>query len=77
MLYSFTAYITGIATDAGDDEDALFEAGCTDALIAVVSGKMRLDFDREAPSYDAAVASALRNVQKAGGEIVRVDRIYD
>jgi len=51
---------------------ALFEAGCDDALIAVVSGTLLLDFHRDGLSFEDAVKSASRGVELAGGKVVRV-----
>jgi hypothetical protein len=53
----------------GDYEDRLYDAGCSDALVAVVSGRLFLDFDRDAASFDAAVQSARRDVERAGGHV--------
>lgn len=75
MLYSFTVHVLGINLDNEYYEDALHDAGCTDALIAVVDGDLYLDFSRQAASFDLAVQSAKREVEKAGGRVVAVDRI--
>jgi predicted DNA-binding transcriptional regulator AlpA len=46
--------------------DALFEAGCDDALVGTAQhGSIGLDFSRSARNAQAAVASAIRGVQKA------------
>jgi hypothetical protein len=68
----FTLQVTNIQADR--TEDALFEAGCDDALVAVVDEAMFLDFDREAPSLGEAIESAVHNVEQAGGRVVRIDR---
>ena len=72
MNYAFTLEVSGIDTGRENYEDALYEAGCDDALIAVVNGTMYLDFHREASSFEDAVKSASRNVKLAGGKVVRV-----
>jgi hypothetical protein len=74
-LYSFTLHVTDIRTDNEYYEDALYNAGCTDALVVIKDGELFLDFDRQAPSYDLAVQSATRSVQQAGGRVIGVDRI--
>jgi hypothetical protein len=43
-----------------------------DALIAVVNGTIFLDFYRDGLSFEDAVESASRNVELAGGKVVRV-----
>jgi hypothetical protein len=74
--YSFTVEVAGISpTEEERYEDRLYAAGCDDALVAVINGTLFLDFDREAPSYDKAVESAVHNVTKAGGKVVHVTRI--
>lgn len=46
--------------------DALFEAGCDDALIGVaVQGHLSLDFTREAPDPVTALRSAMADVRRA------------
>lgn len=51
-----------------DDEivDALYEAGCDDALVVKRGGAFVIEFDREAANYAAAAESALRAVRAAG-----------
>ena len=74
--FSFTVYVSGISTE-GAYEDALFEAGCDDALVCVRDGELFLDFDRQAESYESAVASARRDVERAGGQVVKVEPIIE
>ena len=73
--YSFTLEVDGIDLDSRY-EDALYAAGCDDALVAVVNDRLTIDFDREAFNLDAAIGSAVRNVLDAGGRItsVRVEK---
>jgi hypothetical protein len=61
------------ALDAGSPEadwervgDALYEAGCDDALLGASCGLMYLAFTRKAPSLTQALASAIADVEKAG-----------
>jgi predicted TIM-barrel enzyme len=72
--FSFLVGVTGLDTESSDYEDALFEAGCDDALISVVDGRLRLDFEREAESYDSAIETARRDIQKAGGSVAYIER---
>ena len=71
MSHLFTIQVSGIDLNR-DYEDALYGAGCDDALIAVIDNAVYLDFDREAPSFDQAVESAKRDVARAGGQVVCV-----
>lgn len=73
--FSFALHVTGPDLSNDRYEDPFYEAGCDDALIVVSDGALHLDFDREAPSYDEAVQSAIADVQKAGGRVRRVERL--
>jgi hypothetical protein len=55
--------------------DALYEAGCDDGTIAYQAGVISIAFAREAPSMKEAIASAIRDVEKAGvgARVVRVE----
>ncbi len=46
-------------------ENALFEAGCDDGTLAFRNGVGYLEFDRQAPSLDAAILSAIGDVERA------------
>jgi len=67
--HSFSIEITGGILRHPEFEDILYEAGCSDALIAIVDGRMMVDFDRYASSYENAVASALSDLRKAGATV--------
>lgn len=56
-----------VGADLQSDEafHALAEAGCGDATVGSSGGVQHLDFDREADTFAAAVASAIRDVQSA------------
>lgn len=71
MSHLFTIQVSGMDLSR-DYEDALYGAGCDDALIAVIDDALYLDFDREGPSFDQAVESAKRDVERAGAHVVRV-----
>jgi hypothetical protein len=71
MTYAFTLEVSGIDTGQDNYEDALYEAGCDDALIAVVNGSLYLDFHRDGLSFEDADESASRNVERAGGKVIR------
>ncbi len=73
--FSFLVSVSGI--DVSEDrpyENALLEAGCDDALIVVIDGELRLDFDREAASFDEAINSAISDIEKAGGRVTHIER---
>ena len=73
--YDFTLETRG--RDVLDDEviDALYEAGCDDALIGRFLGVDCFGFNREADSYCEAVRSAIEDVQSVPG--IRVTRVVN
>jgi hypothetical protein len=75
--YSFLIDVNGVDTKADAYEDPFYQSGCSDALIAVFNGHLRLDFQRSAPTFDRAVASAVKDIQRAGGRIMEVHRVGD
>ena len=64
------AGVTGV-TDAL--EDAVLAAGCDDALLWSRLGVTGLHFDREAESLGDAIGSAVKDVERAGFAVARVD----
>jgi hypothetical protein len=73
--HSFTLFLSG--PDVLDDEqfDALYEAGCDDALFGARDGAQYGAFDREADSFSEALASAIEDVTSAvpGLQVVRIE----
>ena len=78
MIHSFTVVIDGADLTSRDspDADALYEAGCRDALLMSDGGVQRAIFDREAPSFAAAVASAITAIETSipGARVVTIER---
>jgi hypothetical protein len=64
--FKFTLILESISDATEDIEDALYESGCSDALVWTRNGCVFLDFTREARSMDAAVTSAIDNVEGSG-----------
>ena len=71
MNHAFTLRVSGIDI-ASNYEVRFYEAGCDDALVAVIGGQVYLDFDRDATTFDAAVQSARQDVERAGGRVEAV-----
>lgn len=65
--FSFTLVLAGVTEVTEDLENALFEAGCDDALLGMRDGVLFLDFDREGPSWAEAILSAIADVQRSDG----------
>lgn len=73
--HAFTLVLSGVRELNESMEDALYEAGCDDALLGTRNGVPFLDFDREAASLADAIRSAIRAVERAGlgARVVRVE----
>jgi hypothetical protein len=71
--FEFSIIASGLDPDAEDFADRFFVAGCDDATVAFQKGHIILDFARMAASLDDAIASAVRNVGKAGAKIDRIE----
>jgi hypothetical protein len=65
-VYSFSLVLQGASDLTPEIADALYEAGCDDALVGSRDGVLFADFDREAPSSAEAILSAIRQVESAG-----------
>ena len=59
--YEFTILASGFDSTAPDFEDRFFEAGCDDATLAFVKGRIVLEFQRKAPNFSHALASAIQD----------------
>jgi predicted DNA-binding transcriptional regulator AlpA len=71
--HDFTLILAGVSESTEEMANALFEAGCDDALFGSRDGIVFLDFGREAVSFREAVLSAIRDVRTAGYEVARVE----
>ena len=66
-MFAFTLIVEGADVQSAEVADALFEAGCDDALVGRSGGVQFLDFDREATSVGEAVLSALADIESVEG----------
>ena len=72
-IHHFTLIVDG--RDLQDDAfiDALFEAGCDDAMVGRTGGIQYLDFDREAATRAEAIRSAITDVERVDSvHVVRI-----
>jgi len=74
-IHSFTLFLNGVNVLDDTQLDALYEAGCDDALFGVRDGAQYGAFDREANSFSEALASAITDVTStvAGLQVVRIE----
>ena len=74
MKHEFTLILSGISELTPDVTDALYEAGFDDALVGMVDGVPYIDINhRESNSLDETIRQAIRDVEKAGYRVVRVE----
>ena len=73
--HHFTLIVDGPDVQSDAVVDALYEAGCDDALIGQTDGIQYVEFDREASGVVEAVSSAVADLERVDG--VRVVRIAD
>lgn len=73
--YSFTLIIAGVAEITPELADALYSATKGDIEMNQRDGIVFLEFEREASTLQAAVKSAIRDVEEAnvGVRVVRVE----
>jgi len=71
--HSFTLVVEGPDLQSDEVIDALFDAGCDDALVGRADGIQYVDFDREADSLEDAVLSAVVGIEQIDGlAVVRI-----
>jgi len=72
--HSFTLLLSGPDVTEESVADALFEAGCGDALFGQRDSIQYADFDRKSVSLAAAVSSAIEEVESVPGmRVLRVE----
>ena len=64
--YEFDVVLKDVSEVADDGADGLFAAGCDDGTPAACAGVAWIHFDREAPSLEEAIFSAVAQVQATG-----------
>ena len=71
MKYGFTLILS--KPDVTDEEtDALYESGCDDSSVLIRDGAALIQFDRDAPTLEQAIMSAIQDVEGAGLQVARV-----
>ncbi len=73
--FDFALALDGVKALTREVEDALFEAGCDDATLTWVYGRLWMEFTRTAASLGDAILSAIRDVRRAdiGADVLQVD----
>lgn len=71
--YEFSLVLEGNIELTDEIADELFASGCSDGSPGTCDGIFVIDFHREAPSLEAAIQSAVADVERAGYQIARVE----
>jgi hypothetical protein len=71
--YEFIVVLKDLQVIDDDLAEALYEAGCDDGSPFSSSGVAAVGFSREAESLEAAIRSAVADVQKTGCTVQRVE----
>jgi hypothetical protein len=64
MIYDFTLIVVGM--DSADDDRLDAAARFHDCTISSSKGVVRIEFDRDAPTLDQAIGSAIRDLKSIG-----------
>jgi hypothetical protein len=73
--HSFTMEVSCVDIEDEAYEDRVYEAGCGDALVMVIDGRLKLDFDRQALSSGLAVEKAIKDISRAGGQVTDIKKM--
>jgi hypothetical protein len=68
-IYDFTLFLSDITEMTEDVAEALVAAGCDDASPGSSQGAAFLVVHRQAESLEAAIRSAISDIQKAGHSV--------
>jgi len=71
--YEFDVLLKDVNEISDEQADALFSAGCDDGTPASSAGQAWIHFDRESPSLEEAIRSAVGHVQSAGFQVSKVE----
>lgn len=71
--YEFSIVASGLDPSLDDFERLFYDSGCDDATVSFQKGHIILDFARDAETPEAAIESALRDVENAGASVDRVE----
>jgi hypothetical protein len=72
-VYDFTLVLSPGTELTEKLGNALFEAGCDDGSPGSCEGVVSIDFHREAESLEAAIRSAIADVQKVGCTVAKAE----
>jgi hypothetical protein len=71
--YAFDVVLKDTEEITDAQADTLFTAGCDDGTPSCCNGLAWIHFDREAVTLEAAIHTAITQVQKAGFQVAKVE----
>ena len=71
--YSFDVIVKDVSEPTDEHADKLFDAGCDDGTLASRDGVTWIHFDRDAPSLEDAIRSAVAQVHSTGLIVAKVE----
>jgi hypothetical protein len=71
--YEFDVVLKGVPEITDEQADQLFASGCDDGTPVSCDGVAWIHFDREAPSLEEGIRSAVAQVQSAGFTVAKVE----
>ena len=73
MNWRFTLHLKGLDFLSDEQTEALYGGNCSDGTLSSSEGHARIGFDREAPSLQDAIASAVADVRRTGLSVDRIE----
>lgn len=73
MIWRFTLHLKGIGSFTDAQTDSLYGGRCSDGTLSSSAGRARLGFDREAPTLQGTIRSAVADVRHARLEVDHVE----
>jgi hypothetical protein len=71
--FEFSITVSGLDPSSNDFQTRFFDAGCDDTTVSFKKGNIIVEFTREAPSIEEAIAAAVECIKAAGATVERVE----
>ena len=73
MIWRFTLHLKEIDSFTDEQAEALYGGRCSDGTLSSSAGRAWIGFDREAPTLQSAIRSAVSDVRQVGLEVDHVE----
>ena len=71
--FEFTLVLGDLKEVTGESAEKIFEAGCDGGTFTSSNGEAEVQFDREAATLEAAVESAISQIESVGFTVAKVE----